>query len=198
MKRINLLIVIAFLSVSLQLIGQEITKYRDYDFAFGTRQIRTLFAEGETGVLLECGIYQPDIADLDKSPFRSKWFCLDPDEVYDFITFLDNLKSAYTLLLKNASDAQFVDAVKLPSIGTCVVANFEKETGFVITKRGYPLSPWFDVKSKSIKFSYSFYHDKNGEFESNGEYFTSVEFIFNSPEQISDLRNKLNNLLQQY
>lgn len=191
MKKVSLLFIMTFLLFVLPLHSQETSEYGTYEYAYGFKKIRTLLAEGETGVLLDCGMYDPDMYALEKSPLRYKWFCLEPDELLVFINFLVNLETEYSLLLKNTSEAQYVDAVKVPSLGTCIVANFEKQTGFLMTKRGYPLSPWFDPKSKTIRFNYYFYHEENGEFESDGEYFTSAEFIFNSPKQILNLINKL-------
>ena len=204
MKKISLLLISVILFIGQQAYSQNPFKSATYKNGGVENEIRTLTAEGKTGVLLDCWVYVPDMKTYKKENKylrRKKWFCLEQEEIPVFISFLDNLKVAYTLLLKNGADSQVIDSLELPSIGHCIVANFEQQTGFMPTERDSFLgSPFFAVltNSKPVSFNYQFKDDEIGEVEENGMYFTICDFSFKSPEEITDLRNKLNNLLQQY
>ena len=204
MKKISLLLICIILFIGQQAYGQNPFKSTTYKNGGVENEIRTLTAEGKTGVLLECGDYLPDYSEYkgeNKYLRRKKWFCLEQEEIPVFISILDNLKVAYTLLLKNGAAPQVIDSLELPSIGNCIVANFEQQNGFMLTERdSFLASPTFLVRtnSKSVFFDYQFKDDEIGEVEDNGVYFTACDFSFRSPEEITDLRNKLNNLLQQY
>lgn len=172
-------------------------------------------------VLLECHFYDIDFSvDYSNSLQRKVWFCIEQEEVPLFIRLLDNLYERFVFCVRNGSEAQFLDGIKLPRIGKCIVANFEKQTGFVLSDCVNTFGPFYASGSQdygisqemnqaiinffgepiqprdSISFDY-YFEDENG-YKIENRYVTQCKFSFDSSEDISNLRKSLNDLLPQH
>lgn len=203
------------------LYGQETVKYGQYYKGSVQKEIRTMSGNDGNFVLLECDFYSRDTSvEYSKSLQRKVWFCIEQEEIPLFICFLDNLYERFVFCVRNGSESQFLDGIKLPRIGKCIVANFEKQTGFVLSDCVNTFGPFYASASqnlgisqemnqaitnffgeplqprKSISFDY-YFEDENG-YKIENRYVTQCEFSFDSSEDISDLRKSLNDLLPQH
>ena len=221
MKRIILLSLLAIMFSGITFYGQETVEYGEYYKGTEHQEIRTMSGNDGNFVLLECDFYHSDsFEDISNGLQRKVWFCIEQEEVPLFIRFLDNLYERFVFCVRNGSESQFLDGIKLPRIGKCIVANFEKQTGFVLSDCVNTFGPFYASGSQdsgisqemnqaiinffgepiqprdSISFDY-YFEDENG-FKVENRYVTECPFRFNFPEDISDLRKSLNDLLPQH
>lgn len=154
-----------------------------------TKEIRTLHAEGQTGIVLEIEDYRPDaIAKLTSgsSPERKVWLAIDPDEVNDFIRMLDRSLLTYNQRMRQGGQKmELIEDIPFDGMAVCMVANFEIENGFYVEGPSNVMF-WYHGKDKTFSID-QYYSADDGEL-------INCAFRFENPQEISDLRDKLKKL----
>lgn len=195
MKALQLFCLFTLIMTASSSYAQDVDVVGNYTSLGGAQhEIRALIAENEVGVLLEIGSYTPDIVDGSSGLLRSIWFVLEQNEIPTFIKFLDTISLNYELLQRSGKDNTFIKGTNLPEIGTCMVADFHAQNGFIASEGGTSTEPFFHFNRSAgknvIHFSYYFYDDNHKQI--------TCGFYFDSAEDINSLRDTLNNLLPRY